>query len=173
MKQRIAELEAALAEVVLENRMLNTTLEVASQSLEMDLKKKLRQEIIMQVSSTGLVSKQAASRWFGISRQAYYQARKRQLQREAEALLLVELVQGMRQRHPRMGGRKLYHELRQPMAALEISRGRDAFFDLLREHDLLVPVKRSRRTTTRSGLWRCPNLLAELELERVVSGLGG
>ncbi len=121
----------------------------------------------MQVSSTGLVSKQAASRWFGISRQAYYQARKRQLQREAEALLLVELVQGMRQRHPRMGGRKLYHELRQPMAALEISRGRDAFFDLLREHDLLVPVKRSRRTTTRSGLWRCPNLLAELELERV------
>ncbi len=39
MKQHIVELEAALAEVVLENRMLNTTLEVASRSLEMDLKK--------------------------------------------------------------------------------------------------------------------------------------
>lgn len=39
MKERIAELEAALAESVLENRMLTTTLEVASQALEIDLKK--------------------------------------------------------------------------------------------------------------------------------------
>jgi transposase len=39
MKVRIAELESALAEQVLENRMLKTTLEVASQTLDMDLKK--------------------------------------------------------------------------------------------------------------------------------------
>jgi transposase-like protein len=39
MKQQISELEAALAESVLENRMLKATLEVASQALEMDLKK--------------------------------------------------------------------------------------------------------------------------------------
>jgi transposase-like protein len=39
MKERMAELESALAETVLENRMLKTTLEVASQALEMDLKK--------------------------------------------------------------------------------------------------------------------------------------
>jgi transposase-like protein len=39
MKQRIAELEAALAESVLENRMLQSTLDVASRALEMDLKK--------------------------------------------------------------------------------------------------------------------------------------
>jgi transposase-like protein len=39
MKERIAELEAALAEAVLENRMLKTTLEVASEALEMDIKK--------------------------------------------------------------------------------------------------------------------------------------
>lgn len=100
--------------------------------------------------------------WFGISRQAYYQAQKRHWQRQAEDHLLVELVQGLRQRHPRMGGRKLFHELQQPMAALGISRGRDAFFDLLRDHNLLVPTKRSRRRTTRSGLWRCPNLLTDL-----------
>ena len=66
-----------------------------------------------------------------------------------------------------MGGRKLYHELQQPMAALGITRGRDAFFDLLRAHNLLVPTKRSRRRTTRAGLWRCPNLLAEQEVLRV------
>ena len=61
-----------------------------------------------------------------------------------------------------MGGRKLFHELQSPLAALGISRGRDAFFDLLRDHDLLVPTKRSRQRTTRSGLWRCPNLLTDL-----------
>ena len=39
MKARIAELERALSDAVLENRMLTTTLEVASNRLEMDLKK--------------------------------------------------------------------------------------------------------------------------------------
>ncbi len=39
MKQRIADLESALAQSILENRMLTTTIEVASQSLELDLKK--------------------------------------------------------------------------------------------------------------------------------------
>jgi len=39
MKGRITELESALAQTVLENRMLRTTIEVASQSLDVDLKK--------------------------------------------------------------------------------------------------------------------------------------
>ena len=39
MKEKIKQLEAALAESVLENRMLKATLEVASESLDIDLKK--------------------------------------------------------------------------------------------------------------------------------------
>jgi transposase-like protein len=39
MKQRITELEKALADNVLENQMLRATVEVASQALGMDLKK--------------------------------------------------------------------------------------------------------------------------------------
>lgn len=113
------------------------------------------------------MSKEEASGWFGISRQAHYQSRKRQLERAAEDELLVELVLGIRRRHPRMGGRKLYHELEGAMLALGIARGRDAFFDLLRSRRLLVPVKRNRRRTTRSGLWRCANLLAGLEIVRI------
>ncbi len=89
------------------------------------------------------------------------------MQRLAEDQLLVELVQGIRQRHPRMGGRKLYHELQSAMTALGIARGRDVFFDLLRERNLLVPVKRSHRRTTRSGLWRFENLVADLQVQRV------
>lgn len=66
-----------------------------------------------------------------------------------------------------MGGRKVYHEIQASMRLLGIGRGRDAFFTLLRQRDLLVPVKRSGRRTTQAGLWRCPNLLAAGAIERV------
>ncbi|WP_339136189.1 MAG: hypothetical protein WGN25_20265 [Candidatus Electrothrix sp. GW3-4] len=39
MKSRIKELESVLAQSVLENRMLETTIEVADQSLGIDIKK--------------------------------------------------------------------------------------------------------------------------------------
>ena len=39
MRARISELESALAESVLENRMLNATLEVAGREMKLDLKK--------------------------------------------------------------------------------------------------------------------------------------
>lgn len=39
MKSRITELESALAQSVLENRLLTTTIEVASQAMGVDLKK--------------------------------------------------------------------------------------------------------------------------------------
>jgi transposase-like protein len=39
MKARITELEKALADAVIDNRMLTTTIEVASEQLELDIKK--------------------------------------------------------------------------------------------------------------------------------------
>lgn len=119
------------------------------------------------MTSTQEVSVEAACCWFGISRQAYYQAQKREQRRGAEDQLILDLIQGIREHHPRMGGRKLYHELQGSMAVLDISRGRDTFFTLLRRHDLLVETKRNGHRTTWSGKWRYPNLLADLTLERV------
>jgi len=84
--------------------------------------------------------------------------------REAEDHLVVQLVQGVRQQHPRMGGRKLLHKLQAPMASLGISRGRDSFFAILRHSDLLVPPKRNGTRTTHSGFWRYDNLLENLEV---------
>jgi len=119
------------------------------------------------VTSDRELSKEAACGWFGISRQAYYQSRRREIEQAAEDEMLLEFVQGIRQWHPRMGGRKLHHELKESMLALGIKRGRDKFFDFLRAHDLLVPIKRNQCRTTRSGRWRRPNLLADLTVERV------
>ncbi len=111
-----------------------------------------------------MLTKTDACDWFNISRQAYYQARKRQLIREAEDQIIIELVQGIRQKHPHMGGRKLLYKLQASMASLGISRGRDSFFDILRRHDLLIQPKRNGTRTTHSGFWRYPNLLENLRI---------
>ena len=113
-----------------------------------------------------MLSKSQACGWFNITRQAYYQARKRELVREAEEQLIVELVQGIRQRHPRMGTRKLYDKLRAPMISLGIRRGRDALFDILRSYDLLVEPKHNHRRTTHAGFLRYDNLISELKITR-------
>jgi putative transposase len=105
--------------------------------------------------------------WYGLSRQAHYQ----QMQREKAAgqteAVVIERVLARRQRHPRMGGRKLHHELHEPLAQAGIHLGRDRFFDLLARHDLLLPVTRQRRRTTWPGGWRCPNRLADLLIVHV------
>jgi putative transposase len=65
----------------------------------------------------------------------------------------------MRQRHPRLGTRKLLSRLRLRRQGQPI--GRDRLFGLLRQHHLLVKPKRRRRPrTTWAGHWRGENLLA-------------
>lgn len=120
----------------------------------------------MCATSTKHVTTAEACKWHKISRQAHYQGLKRHLKREAENELIVTLVRAIRQQHPRMGGRKLHHKLQAPMAALKIQRGRDAFFEILRQEDLLVPYKRNRCRTTYAGWRRYPNLIKDLEITR-------
>ena len=105
--------------------------------------------------------------WHGISRQAHYQQRWRDQSQVVVGEQVLALVRGIRERHPRLGGRKLHHELQEPLAKLEIDMGRDRFFSLLARHDLLVPPLRRQRRTTWAGLWRCPHRLAEVRVRRV------
>lgn len=104
--------------------------------------------------------------WYEISRQAHYQALWRQSQKQEQAEQVLEMVRAMRQRHKRMGTRKLYHELQPEFRRQGVQIGRDRFFGLLREHDLLLrPQKRATRTTW-AGSWRCENLLAQSAITR-------
>ena len=102
--------------------------------------------------------------WYGISRQAYYQQGKRESERKAEGQQVIELVQGIRQRHPRMGVRKLLVKLEPAFKEKEIQIGRDRLFDLLAQYDLLVPRSRKKHRTTWPGKWRCENLLKDLRV---------
>ena len=109
----------------------------------------------------------AISSWFGISRQAHYQKLRRKKGTEETERKVLALVQSVRKRHPRMGGRKLLQKLGPEMAQEGISLGRDRFFDLLGRHDLLVAPPKGSRRTTWAGLWRCPNLLENLDITHV------
>jgi putative transposase len=97
----------------------------------------------------------------GISRQAYYQGRRRHVQRGERTQAVVQLVRQQRMRQPRLGVRKLHHMLREALLSQGIALGRDALFDVLRHHRLLVPNRRAYHKTTDSHhrFKRHPNLL--------------
>ena len=97
--------------------------------------------------------------WLGFTRQAHCQYKKQQQQKAENEEAVLEHVRQIRQRHPRMGTRKLHSEL------LEngLQYGRDALFKLLRQHRLLLDRPRGPRTTF-AGLARYPNLLEQAEV---------
>lgn len=99
--------------------------------------------------------------WLGLTRQAHYQHHKRQQKKVEEANKIMTQVRLIRQKHPKMGTRKLHSEL-----ALKGFRvGRDALFALLAAHHMLVEPPRGPRTTF-SGRIRYPNLLEDIEITR-------
>lgn len=102
--------------------------------------------------------------WLGISRQAWYQQRQREVAKAAEAEEVLSEVRRIRQRHPRLGGRKLLKRLGGWLRKRGYCWGRDRFFELLRGAELLLKPKRRRSRTTWAGSWRCENLLAQATL---------
>lgn len=107
------------------------------------------------------------SKYFGISRQAFYQGQKRMIKAEIEENLVVEMVQQKRRDLPRLGGKKLYFLLKEDLSELG-NVGRDKFLSILRDNDLLVGRKKSYTKTTNSfhrfRKWK--NLIKDLELIR-------
>ncbi len=105
-----------------------------------------------------------ACRWFGITRQAHYQALTRLQRRRVAQELALALLRDVRYRHPNMGIRKVYHLMRPKLRSWGLSLGRDALFRLAREHGLLVSPPRNPRRTTRPGHFHYPNRLAQTTL---------
>ena len=68
--------------------------------------------------------------------------------RTDKAQQVVALVEEKRMMQPRIGGKKLYFMLKEPLRSLNI--GRDKFFDILRANHLLIAPKRSYHITTNS-----------------------
>lgn len=103
--------------------------------------------------------------WFGVSRQAYYQSKKHIQLDLIEHEILLERISEIRQNHKRLGGRKLFFKLKDFMDQHGIKMGRDAFFDLLKDHNLLIKQRKRYHVTTNSNHWmkKYPNLIRYIE----------
>jgi putative transposase len=71
------------------------------------------------------------------SRQAYYQQKKQSEKTSLQFDFLIKEVLEIRKNQKRLGGRKLLHKLEPFILNHHIEIGRDAFFNLLYENNLL------------------------------------
>ncbi|MEX2483933.1 MAG: IS3 family transposase [Brumimicrobium sp.] len=103
--------------------------------------------------------------WFGVTRQAYYQSKKRVLQDLIEQEIMLEKIRDIRKNHKRLGGKKLLFKLEDFKTEHGIKMGRDALFDLLRDNNLLIKQRKRYHVTTNSNHWmkKYPNLIKDIE----------
>ena len=101
--------------------------------------------------------------WFGITRQAYYQNRWSSIDTIIDDELILQQVKQIRQKHPKLGTRKLYDKLQIFMTEHSIKMGRDALFDLLSANHLLIRKRKRKIQTTNSSHWlrKYSNLIKE------------
>ena len=101
-------------------------------------------------------------RSIGISKQAFHQKMNRELFMKSEQGQLLLLIYQIREQHPTMGTRDMYHKLKPE------SIGRDAFETFCKEEGLMSKkVKNWYRTTDSSGVVRFDNLLTGQEVSRI------
>lgn len=103
----------------------------------------------------------------GMSRQNYYQRRRKRQRQEVAEKLVVELVKQERQRQPRLGVRKLRVVLKGALGEAGVQIGRDRLFEVLRGHEMLVPAVRSQFPSTTDSRHVLPifrNQLKELKV---------
>jgi transposase InsO family protein len=90
-------------------------------------------------------------KFWKISRQAFYKSRKSPEIEDEKQCRIIDEVKQIRREQIKLGGRKIFNELRQELHECGRGFGRDKFFELLRKHDLLVKRKRKFAITTQSN----------------------
>lgn len=111
--------------------------------------------------------------YFGISRQAYYKAKKVNIAEELSEDICLKLVKTERHHQPKIGCKKLYHMLQDDLNKLPYKISRDKLFNLMRENELLVKRKRRYTITTNSESANpiYPNLLKGKSITKVNEAL--
>lgn len=101
-----------------------------------------------------------------MTRQNYYKQRRQRQRRQVDEDLVVDLVCRERAVQPRLGGRKLLHLLQGDLAKAGVEIGRDRFFQVLRNKELLIErtVRSVRTTDSRHPFGVYDNLLKDREL---------
>jgi putative transposase len=85
---------------------------------------------------------------FGHSKQAYYKQLQQNATTSVKEEVIVGLIKKKREIWKRGSGRNLHQCLQKEFKTHDIKMGRDKFFDVLRNNNLLIRSKRSRTKTT-------------------------
>ena len=101
-----------------------------------------------------------------MSRQNYYTTRKRRFKQDINEDFIVNLVNAERRLQPRLGGRKLYFLLKKQFDQYSVAIGRDRFFNVLRENEMLIEKKKRkpRTTNSRHSLPVFHNLIQDMDI---------
>lgn len=105
---------------------------------------------------------------FGLSRQAWYAATRRQEKTGIQAAIVLAEVRRLRGQVAGLGTTKLYELMQEFLTRHQIKLGRDRLHNLLKVNGLLLTKKRSRVKTTDSNhdLEKYPNQVKDLKPER-------
>jgi putative transposase len=106
------------------------------------------------------VSLESICALFGVTRQAYYDAKKHEQKTTIAQMIVLCLVRELRAIMPMLGTRKLLGELAAPLKEHGIKIGRDQLFELLGFYGLLIRRRKRMVKTTDSHHWlkKYPNL---------------
>ncbi len=85
---------------------------------------------------------------FGVNRQVYYRRLKAVKRRKSRAVKVLELVESIRIRMPKIGTRKLYFMLEEDLKPLRV--GRDMLFRILNANHMFIKPTRRYHITTNS-----------------------
>lgn len=100
---------------------------------------------------------------FGKKRQWYYKSRGVVVSERQRRKLLVDNILYYRTLCPRIGGVKLHHILKSELGE-DVTHGRDAFLNVMRQEGLALPKSKRRRTTDSRHMYRkYPNLVKGME----------
>lgn len=104
-----------------------------------------------------------------MSRQNYYQGRRRRQRQVVDEGLVVQLVVAVRKFQPRLGTRKLYFLIQAELVEAGAKVGRDRVFEILRQHEMLVEARRAEFPCTTNSHHYLPvftNLIRDLVVSR-------
>lgn len=114
------------------------------------------------------LSKEVLCRLFGKTRHALYDHLWRSKAITFKEEIIVQLVKNIRAKLPQVGTRKLLFLLEPELQSHQITIGRDALFNLLAEHKLLIRQRKRKAVTTDSRHWmrKYGNLVKTLVIDR-------
>ena len=109
---------------------------------------------------------------FGLTRQAWYAATRREEKQGFQAALVLAEVRRLRKQVAGLGTTKLYELMQDFLTKHQIKLGRDKLHNLLKVNGLLLTKKRSRVRTTNSDheLEKYPNQVKDFKPDPINYG---